>query len=86
MTRQPKTFLLGSGCVRNPTASFLTINSNGASFVALIFEAGADIVVVAAVVGPVVVEIVSAVGDNEGRCTTHEEEKNCRKLHNGRIG
>ena len=85
MARQPKAFLLGSRCVRNACASLLTIHSNGASFVALIFEASADIVFVAVVVGKVVLEVASAVGNDESRCAAHKEEKDCRELHDGKA-
>ncbi|KAH7353169.1 hypothetical protein BKA66DRAFT_475810 [Pyrenochaeta sp. MPI-SDFR-AT-0127] len=81
MTWQPKAFVLRICRVCNALASFLAVHSDSASSVALIFEASADVVVVAAVVGPVVAEIVSAVGNDKGRCAAREEKKDSRELH-----
>lgn len=85
MTRQPDALLLGISRVRNAPASILAVHGDGASRVALVFEAGADVVAVAAVVGEVVAEVVSAVGDDKGGGGAREEEDNGGELHGDEV-
>lgn len=85
MTRQPDALLLGISRVRNASASLLAVHGDGTSRVALVFEAGADVVVLAAVVVEVLVEVASAVGDDEGGGGAREEDEDGGEMHGEEV-
>jgi hypothetical protein len=76
LTRQSEALVLGRRRVRDALAAFLAVHGDGAAGVALKLEAGADVVIVASAVGPVVAEVVAAVAHNESGSGARKEKKN----------